>query len=98
MTPVNRGKQFEEVIRKCFEKIGASVDRLHDQTNGFSGSSNIADFIVYHYPFEYYIECKAIHGNTLSIHSNDPKQPYGLIRKKQWEGMAEKVKTYGVYA
>lgn len=40
----NRGKQFENVIRKAFEKVpNVSVDRLHDQTNGFKGSQNICD-------------------------------------------------------
>ena len=40
----NRGKQFEGVIKEAFEKVpGVSIDRLHDQTNGFVGSSNICD-------------------------------------------------------
>lgn len=40
----NRGKQFEEVIRKAFEKVpNVSIDRLHDQTTGFIGSQNICD-------------------------------------------------------
>lgn len=42
--PRNRGKDFESVIRKSFEKVsGVSIDRLHDQTNGFRGSQNICD-------------------------------------------------------
>lgn len=41
---VNRGKQFEHVIQEAFEKVdGVSIDRLHDQTTGFSGSQNICD-------------------------------------------------------
>lgn len=41
---VNRGKKFENVIREAFEKVpNVSVDRLHDQTNGFKGSQNICD-------------------------------------------------------
>ena len=66
----NRGKQFENVIKTAFEKVdGVSIDRLHDQTTGFKGSSNICDFIVYKEPYEYYIECKSVHGNLLSIYS-----------------------------
>ena len=43
----NRGKQFEEVIKEAFESIpDVSIDRLHDQTTGYRGSSNICDFIV----------------------------------------------------
>lgn len=96
---VNRGKDFEHVIREAFEKISdVSIDRLHDQTNGFAGSTNICDFIVYKKPYEYYIECKTVHGNTLSIHGNDEKHKYGNITNKQWEGLLEKSKIKGVFA
>lgn len=95
----NRGKQFESVIKECFEKVpGVSIDRLHDQTNGFAGSSNICDFIVYKKPFEFYIECKSVHGNTLSIHGNNPKHRYGNISNKQWEGLMNKSYIDGVIA
>lgn len=88
---VNRGKDFENVVRQCFEREpGVSIDRLHDQTTGYAGSSNICDFIVYKYPNIFYIECKSVHGNRLSIHSNDPKKKYGAISNKQWEGLVEK--------
>ena len=96
---VNRGKKFEAVIRSAFEKVpNVSVDRLHDQTTGFRGSQNICDFIVYRKPYEYYIECKSVHGNTLSIYSPDPKRKYGNITNTQWEGLLEKSKIRGVYA
>lgn len=95
----NRGKQFENVIRETFEKVeGVSIDRLHDQTTGFYGSTNIADVIVYRKPYEYYFELKSVHGNTLSIHSNDPTKKYGNITNKQWEGLLEKSKIKGVFA
>ena len=102
----NRGKQFERVIREAFEKVpGVSIDRLHDQTNGFKGSQNICDFIVYKEPYEYYFECKSVHGRTLSIHSiphtgKDGKVCgfYGNITDKQWGGLLEKSKIPGVFA
>lgn len=95
----NRGKDFECVIKECCEKVdGVSIDRLHDQTNGFAGSSNICDFIVYKKPYEYYFECKSTHSNTLSIHSNNPKKKYGNISNKQWEGLLEKSPIDGVFA
>lgn len=88
--PQNRGKKFEEYIRKSFEKIpGVSIDRLHDQTNGFRGSQNICDFIVYKKPYEYYIECKSVHGNVL---------PFRNITDTQWEGLAKKSQIQGVFA
>ena len=87
---VNRGKDFENVIRQAFEKVpDVSIDRLHDQTNGFRGSQNICDFIVYKEPYEYYIECKSVHGNTL---------PFRNITDTQWNGLLEKSKIEGVFA
>ena len=87
---VNRGKDFENVIKRSFEKVeGVSIDRLHDQTTGFKGSRNICDFIVYKEPYEYYIECKSVHGNTL---------PFSNITDNQWTGMLEKSRIEGVFA
>lgn len=86
----NRGKKFEAVIRQAFEKIpNVSIDRLHDQTMGYKGSQNICDFIVYKKPYEFYFECKSVHGNTL---------PFTNITDTQWDGLLEKSKIPGVYA
>ena len=87
---INRGKEFEEVVKQAFEKVSnTSIDRIHDQTNGFRGSKNICDFIVYHYPNQYYIECKTVHGNIL---------PFSNITDRQWQGLLEKSKIKGVIA
>lgn len=87
---VNRGKQFEDVVRKAFENVpNVSIDRLYDQTNGFRGSQNICDFIVYKEPYEYYIECKSVHGNRL---------PFSNITDTQWKGLMEKSQIEGVFA
>lgn len=88
--PVNHGKKFEDVIREAFEKVpGVSIDRLHDQTTHYKGSSNICDFIVYREPYEYYFECKSVHGNTL---------PFRNISATQWNGLLEKSFIEGVTA
>ena len=88
---VNRGKDFENVIKKAFEKVdGVSIDRLHDQMTGYKvTSANICDFIVYKKPDEYYIECKSVHGNTL---------PFSNITQNQWNGLLDKSKIEGVCA
>lgn len=86
----NYGKKFEEVIKKAFEKVpDTSVVRLHDQTNGYLGGRNHCDFIVYHKPLEYHIECKSVHGDTL---------PFSNITDNQWKGLLEKSKIKGVVA
>lgn len=87
---INRGKQFESVIKKCFERVeNCSVDRLHDQMSGFKGSKNICDFIVYKYPRQFYIECKAVHGSIL---------PFSDITDNQWKGLLKKSEISGVIA
>ena len=86
----NRGKKFENVIKEAFQKVpGVSIDRLHDQTNGFKGSQNICDFIVYREPYEYYIECKSVHGASL---------PFSNITDTQFNGLSEKSQIEGVFA
>ena len=86
----NYGKRFESVIRKAFEKVpNVSIDRLHDQTNGFRGSQNICDFIVYREPYEYYFECKSVRRASL---------PFVNITDTQWNGLLEKSQIEGVFA
>ena len=86
----NYGKKFENIIKEAFEKVpGVSIDRLHDQTNGFKGSQNICDFIVYREPYEYYFECKSVHGASL---------PFSNITDTQWNGLLQKSKIEGVFA
>lgn len=86
----NRGKQFEDVVRHCFEQVpNTSVIRLPDPTNGYLGIRNISDFVIYHYPNQYFIECKSVHGNIL---------PFSNITENQWNGMLEESKKKGVIA
>jgi penicillin-binding protein-related factor A (putative recombinase) len=90
MHKVNRGKDFEEQVRKSFARVpNCSIDRLHDQMSGYAGSSNICDFIVYRKPYQLYLECKACYGNTLNFHN---------ITDNQWKGLIEKAKIDGVIA
>ena len=87
---VNRGKSFENELRQQFKKfLDISVDRIHDQTTRFRGSSNICDIIAYRYPNEFYFECKTVHGNVL---------PFSNISDKQWTGLIKKSTIPGVYA
>ena len=96
---VNRGKDFEGQVHDGFLQIsGVSIDRLPDPMAGYAGVKNICDFIVYKYPHQYYIECKSCYGNTMSIHSNDPKKKYGNITNNQWEGLLDKSAKPGVSA
>lgn len=80
---INRGKQFEEKIQEQLQKIPEiSIDRLYDITMGYKNINNPCDFIVFDHGIQNYIECKAVHGNTLNFKSQ--------IRENQWNKLLEK--------
>lgn len=90
MASKNKGKAFEDVIKKSFEKVdGVSIDRLRDAPRKMKNVDNPSDFIVYKKPYEVYVECKSHKGNTL---------PFSCIREEQIKGMTEKAKIDGVKA
>ena len=87
----NRGKDFEKEIRNSLELVpNVSVDRLPDPTGGYSGVRNICDYVVYHKPNIFFIECKCLYSNTLNYK--------GAITQNQWDGMLEKSKINGCVA
>ncbi len=91
MMKVNRGKDFEERIKEAFVKLkNVSIDRLPDPMAGYMGIRNICDFIIYNYPNQIYLECKAAYGNTLNLKSR--------FTETQWWGLEEKSKIPGVIA
>ena len=87
---IQRGKDFEELIKKQFLEVpNTTVDRLPDPVQGYLGVRNISDFIIYHYPYQYYIECKTVHSHRL---------PMMNITFNQRTGMLEASKVRGVIA
>lgn len=96
---INRGKNFEGVVQECIEQLeDVYILRLYDPQGGYAGVSNPCDFIAYDGGQMYMLECKALHGNTFSIFSNDPKKKYGKVSNTQWEGMLEATQHNGVVA
>jgi recombination protein U len=90
MGNINRGKQFEEQVRHGCEAVeNTSVVRLIDPQNGYAGVRNICDFIVFHYPLQFFLECKSCYGNTL---------PFSNITKNQWDGLLRMSDIRGVRA
>ena len=87
---MNRGKDFENVVRKAFEEVeGVSIDRFNDNTAGFKNIAGVSDFVVYKKPYEYYIECKV---------TEKPSLPFSNITKYQWENLEKKHQIDGVCA
>ena len=85
---VNRGKSFEDKVKEACEKVSDTyILRLYDVQGGYVGVANPCDYIVFRHGIMYMFECKALHGNLLSIHSRDPKRKYGNISNTQWDEM-----------
>lgn len=90
MNKVSRGKDFEAVIKEAFEQIpDTHVYRIPDQMNKFYGSKNPCDFLIYHKPILYAIECKA---------TNKPSLPFANISEYQWSELLKMSQVSGVVA
>lgn len=82
----NYGKRFEDIIKESMLAVGdIDVQRLYDTTNGFTGISQPADYVVYKYPYQYYIECKCTWENTL--HKDYITQLPKLLEKSNVPGV-----------
>lgn len=94
----NKGKKFEELVRRGFEKLsGTSIDRLFDLVGRYGGVSGTCDFIGYEYPFIFYIECKSHLGNTYPLDDliKKKKKEKHPNRKTEYEILLEKDKIKG---
>lgn len=83
----NMGKVFEREFKdsvppECY------LERYKDDTSGFYGVSNPADFRLYIYPSLILLELKSHKGKSL---------PLEKIRDNQLKGMLRAVEHYGVY-
>lgn len=75
---VNRGKQFEQEIKKALVDAHIAHIRLNDNTSGFAGVSNPCDFIVYRHPTMMMVELKSVHGDAFSFDKVPANQMNGL--------------------
>lgn len=82
------GKVFEQDIKSSIPE-DFYTERYKDDTAGFYGVSNPADFRLYKYPYTFLIECKSHKGKSL---------PLAKIRDNQIKGMYEAVQYKGIYA
>ena len=82
----NYGKKFEQKIKEaCLRVPDTIVERLPDQQSGYFGSKNPCDFIVYHYPRLFYIECKSIHGDYFPLSNLTENQYQCLLERNNVE-------------
>lgn len=84
------GKKAEDVVKTWLNKPSDGCDfyRIKDQMTGRYKSQNPCDFIVYQYPYHYYIESKA---------TWEDRFDYANITQYQREQLYEKSKIDGVW-
>ena len=84
----NRGKDFEDLIRKGFEKLpNTTIERMPDPTMGYLGVRNKCDFLAYHFPYVYYLECKTVHSHRLPINNITFNQRTGMLDVSEVRGV-----------
>ena len=81
------GKVFEKEVKDSMPE-DCFLERYKDDTSGFYGVSNPADFRLYKYPILILLELKTHKGKSL---------PLSKIRESQLKGMLKAVEYYGVY-
>ena len=85
---INRGKDFELVIRDAFQRVpNTTVERMPDPVMGYLGIKNKCDFMMYHFPFQYYIECKTIQSHRLPIENITFNQRTGMLEVSETDGV-----------
>ena len=81
------GKIFEDEIKASFPP-DFYVERYKDDTSGFYGVSNPADFRLYKYPYTFLLELKTHKGKSI---------PFSKLRENQITGMQKAVEHKGIY-
>lgn len=82
------GKIFEEEVKASFPP-DFYVERYKDDTAGFYGVSNPADFRLYKYPYTFLLELKTHKGKSI---------PMDKIRENQLKGLVKAGNYLGIYA
>ena len=83
----DEGKRFEQDIRASIPPE-FFIERYKDDTAGFKGVANPADFRLYKYPFTFLWELKTHKGKSI---------PLSKIRNSQLKEMRKADPHYGVY-
>lgn len=87
MAKKSSGKIFEDEIKACIPPE-FFTERYKDDTAGFYGVSNPADFRLYRYPLTFLWELKSHKGKSI---------PLAKIRNSQLKGMRKASPHKGVY-
>lgn len=84
--PTNLGKVFEAEIKASIPS-DFYVERYKDDTSGFYGVSNPADFRLYKYPLTFLLELKTHKGKSIPLSKIRPNQVKGMYGASQHKGI-----------
>lgn len=82
----NIGKIFEAEIKASFPS-DFFVERYKDDTAGFYGVSNPADYRIYKYPYTFLLELKTHRGKSIPIDKIRPNQIQGMLKAVHHDGV-----------
>ena len=82
----NMGKIFENEIKNSIPP-DFFVERYKDDTAGFYGVSNPADYRIYKYPYTFLLELKTHQGVSIPIDKIRPNQIQGMLKAVHHEGV-----------
>lgn len=80
------GKIFEDEIKASFPP-DYYVERYKDDTAGFYGVSNPADYRLYRYPYTFLLELKTHKGKSIPIEKIRPNQIQGMYKAVLHKGI-----------
>lgn len=82
----NIGKVFEEEVKASIPP-DFYIERYKDDTAGFYGVTNPADYRLYKYPYLFLIELKTHKGKSIPLDAIRPNQIKGLHKAVQYKGV-----------
>ena len=84
--PTNLGKVFEAEIKASIPS-DFYIERYKDDTSGFYGVSNPADYRLYKYPLTFLLELKTHKGKSIPLAKIRDNQVQGMYRASQHKGI-----------
>lgn len=82
----DEGKKFEQDIKASIPP-DFYTERYKDDTAGFYGVSNPADYRLYKYPYTFLLELKTHKGKSIPIDRIRPNQIQGMYKAVQYKGI-----------
>lgn len=100
----NKGKEFEGDVKVSAKNQGLWILRLNDTSLSWQKEktarftpNNIADFLIYRYPYLFVIECKSTKYKSIGI-QRDPEEDEKMIKAQQIQNLINCSTVEGIYS